>query len=88
MGLEETVLPQAFKAAGLPVPSHKNLEIILRFSILITLFLLAFSVRLFSVLRYESVIHEFDPCVSPPRSPTHAPSPFTCVAYLRARSRN
>ncbi|KAK3268374.1 Dolichyl-diphosphooligosaccharide--protein glycosyltransferase subunit stt3b, variant 2 [Cymbomonas tetramitiformis] len=41
--------------------STKQLEILLRIAILSSTCLLAFSVRLFSVLRYESVIHEFDP---------------------------
>lgn len=36
-------------------------EILLRISVLALLCVLAFSTRLFSVLRYESVIHEFDP---------------------------
>lgn len=36
-------------------------EILLRIGILSLIFILAFSIRLFSVLRYESVIHEFDP---------------------------
>jgi len=36
-------------------------EISLRFLILGLIYIIAFSTRLFSVLRYESVIHEFDP---------------------------
>lgn len=38
-----------------------KVEFILKASILIGIYILAFSLRLFSVLRYESVIHEFDP---------------------------
>eukprot|EP00761_Pharyngomonas_kirbyi_P010244 gb/GECH01010263.1/.p1 GENE.gb/GECH01010263.1/~~gb/GECH01010263.1/.p1 ORF type:complete len:707 (+),score=129.94 gb/GECH01010263.1/:1-2121(+) len=36
-------------------------EILLRIAILSLIFILAFATRLFSVLRFESVIHEFDP---------------------------
>ncbi|EFJ42045.1 hypothetical protein VOLCADRAFT_83836 [Volvox carteri f. nagariensis] len=39
----------------------KSQELLIRSTILIFVYLLAFCVRLFSVLRYESVIHEFDP---------------------------
>eukprot|EP00823_Brevimastigomonas_motovehiculus_P005613 TRINITY_DN417_c0_g5_i1.p1 TRINITY_DN417_c0_g5~~TRINITY_DN417_c0_g5_i1.p1 ORF type:complete len:744 (-),score=196.74 TRINITY_DN417_c0_g5_i1:248-2479(-) len=39
---------------------HKN-SILLTWLILGLTYILAFSVRLFSVLRYESIIHEFDP---------------------------
>ncbi|KAG2496762.1 hypothetical protein HYH03_005171 [Edaphochlamys debaryana] len=39
----------------------KSQELLIRSTCLIFIYLLAFSVRLFSVLRYESVIHEFDP---------------------------
>ncbi|GAM26838.1 hypothetical protein SAMD00019534_100130, partial [Acytostelium subglobosum LB1] len=38
-----------------------NQEFLLKVLILSILYVLAFSTRLFSVLRYESVIHEFDP---------------------------
>lgn len=34
---------------------------ILKFSILGAICLLSFAIRLFAVVRYESVIHEFDP---------------------------
>jgi len=36
-------------------------EFILRYLILFLVYVYAFSIRLYSVLRYESVIHEFDP---------------------------
>eukprot|EP00897_Mesotaenium_endlicherianum_P006913 jgi/Mesen1/624/ME000108S10787 len=39
----------------------KQQELLLRVSALLLIYILAFSTRLFSVLRYESVIHEFDP---------------------------
>lgn len=39
----------------------KSQELITRISCLVLIYLLAFCIRLFSVLRYESVIHEFDP---------------------------
>lgn len=39
----------------------KSQELIIRISCLVLIYLLAFCIRLFSVLRYESVIHEFDP---------------------------
>jgi dolichyl-diphosphooligosaccharide--protein glycosyltransferase len=42
------------------IPTRKK-DILLRIIILAAIYLLAFSVRLFSVLRFESVIHEFDP---------------------------
>eukprot|EP00002_Diphylleia_rotans_P003906 TRINITY_DN1277_c0_g1_i1.p1 TRINITY_DN1277_c0_g1~~TRINITY_DN1277_c0_g1_i1.p1 ORF type:complete len:705 (+),score=110.99 TRINITY_DN1277_c0_g1_i1:47-2161(+) len=41
--------------------SHNRAEGVLRFVTLFLIFVLAFATRLFSVLRYESVIHEFDP---------------------------
>ncbi|KAF6256713.1 Oligosaccharyl transferase STT3 subunit-domain-containing protein [Scenedesmus sp. NREL 46B-D3] len=41
--------------------SPKSQELVLRLSILALVYLYAFSIRLYSVLRYESVIHEFDP---------------------------
>ncbi|GAM28549.1 hypothetical protein SAMD00019534_117250 [Acytostelium subglobosum LB1] len=49
--------------AGLPVvpASKENQEFLLKILILSIIYILAFSTRLFSVLRYESVIHEFDP---------------------------
>ncbi|CAN6463415.1 unnamed protein product [Victoria cruziana] len=39
----------------------KQQELLTRFAILLFVYVLAFVVRLFSVLRYESMIHEFDP---------------------------
>ncbi|KMZ59595.1 Dolichyl-diphosphooligosaccharide-protein glycosyltransferasesubunit STT3A [Zostera marina] len=39
----------------------KEKELLIRISTLCLVYVLAFSVRLFSVLRYESMIHEFDP---------------------------
>ncbi|KAG2440767.1 hypothetical protein HXX76_003623 [Chlamydomonas incerta] len=39
----------------------KSQELLIRSTTLISIYLLAFCIRLFSVLRYESVIHEFDP---------------------------
>jgi len=41
--------------------NEEKQEILLRIFILALIYILAFFVRLFSVLRYESVIHEFDP---------------------------
>eukprot|EP00168_Porphyra_purpurea_P003060 TRINITY_DN1366_c0_g1_i10.p1 TRINITY_DN1366_c0_g1~~TRINITY_DN1366_c0_g1_i10.p1 ORF type:complete len:366 (+),score=105.57 TRINITY_DN1366_c0_g1_i10:172-1269(+) len=46
---------------GLPMPSTKQQEVLLRSLILFLICVVAFSTRLFSVLRYESIIHEFDP---------------------------
>ncbi|OAY76806.1 dolichyl-diphosphooligosaccharide--protein glycosyltransferase subunit STT3B [Ananas comosus] len=50
------------------VPSLKTLrlktkqqELLIRLSALALIYVLAFAIRLFSVLRYESMIHEFDP---------------------------
>ena len=42
----------------------KQQELLLRVSALALVYVLAFAVRLFSVLRYESMIHEFDPYFS------------------------
>ncbi|KAK1262573.1 Dolichyl-diphosphooligosaccharide--protein glycosyltransferase subunit STT3B [Acorus gramineus] len=39
----------------------KQQELLIRVSTLCLIYVLAFSIRLFSVLRYESMIHEFDP---------------------------
>ncbi|KAJ7565033.1 hypothetical protein O6H91_02G045000 [Diphasiastrum complanatum] len=39
----------------------KQQELLIRISVLVLIYILAFATRLFSVLRYESVIHEFDP---------------------------
>lgn len=39
----------------------RSQELLIRSGTLIMIYLLAFCIRLFSVLRYESVIHEFDP---------------------------
>eukprot|EP00271_Cylindrocystis_brebissonii_P003388 TRINITY_DN142_c0_g2_i1.p1 TRINITY_DN142_c0_g2~~TRINITY_DN142_c0_g2_i1.p1 ORF type:complete len:739 (+),score=134.60 TRINITY_DN142_c0_g2_i1:319-2535(+) len=41
--------------------TRKQSELLLRVSTLLLIYILAFIVRLFSILRYESVIHEFDP---------------------------
>ncbi|KAL9654872.1 hypothetical protein ABK040_008664 [Willaertia magna] len=42
------------------IPNRKK-DVLLRVIILSAIYVLAFCVRLFSVFRYESVIHEFDP---------------------------
>lgn len=39
----------------------KQQELLIRIATLVLIYILAFATRLFSVLRYESVIHEFDP---------------------------
>ncbi|XP_047950610.1 dolichyl-diphosphooligosaccharide--protein glycosyltransferase subunit STT3B [Salvia hispanica] len=39
----------------------KQQELLIRVSVLFLVYLLAFITRLFSILRYESMIHEFDP---------------------------
>jgi len=39
----------------------KQQELLIRVATLLLIYVLAFATRLFSVLRYESVIHEFDP---------------------------
>lgn len=39
----------------------KQQELLIRIAVLVLVYILAFATRLFSVLRYESVIHEFDP---------------------------
>eukprot|EP00899_Mesostigma_viride_P022562 jgi/Mesvir1/3490/Mv11980-RA.1 len=47
-----------FKFRG---PSTKSMELVIRISTLLLICILAFAIRLFSVLRFEMVIHEFDP---------------------------
>nr|GEY25498.1 staurosporin and temperature sensitive 3-like A [Tanacetum cinerariifolium] len=48
-----------------PPPPSSSLRFafgnVLAFFILLLIGVLAFSIRLFSVIKYESVIHEFDP---------------------------
>lgn len=39
----------------------KQQELLIRVSVLFLVYVLAFITRLFSILRYESMIHEFDP---------------------------
>lgn len=51
------VLPKPKSAAF----STKQREILLRILTLVLVCVVSFSIRLFSVLRYESIIHEFDP---------------------------
>eukprot|EP00002_Diphylleia_rotans_P003907 TRINITY_DN1277_c0_g2_i1.p1 TRINITY_DN1277_c0_g2~~TRINITY_DN1277_c0_g2_i1.p1 ORF type:complete len:656 (+),score=126.30 TRINITY_DN1277_c0_g2_i1:70-2037(+) len=51
----------AHAAEKLKGSRNNRQEAILRFIVLFLIYILAFSTRLFSVLRYESVIHEFDP---------------------------
>jgi len=46
---------------GLSNLTEQKQEILLRILILALIYVLAFATRLYSVLRYESVIHEFDP---------------------------
>eukprot|EP01132_Coremiostelium_polycephalum_P009021 gene9021-11049_t len=46
---------------GFRTPGKENQEFLIKILILSIIYVLAFSTRLFSVLRYESVIHEFDP---------------------------
>eukprot|EP01133_Synstelium_polycarpum_P017276 gene17276-20605_t len=48
-------------ASKTPALVRENQEFLLKILILSIIYFLAFSTRLFSVLRYESVIHEFDP---------------------------
>ena len=43
------------------VASQKGLGFLLELFTLLCICVMAFSIRLFSVLKYESVIHEFDP---------------------------
>ncbi|XP_072993670.1 dolichyl-diphosphooligosaccharide--protein glycosyltransferase subunit STT3B [Typha latifolia] len=51
-------LPFSLKAFKLKT---KQQELLIRVAALALIYVLAFAVRLFSVLRYESMIHEFDP---------------------------
>ena len=46
--------------------SARSAELILRASILALCCVVAFATRLFGVVNFESVIHEFDPCARPP----------------------
>lgn len=62
-------LSSASHAAGSFLPASlrrfklktKQQELLIRVSVLCLVYVLAFAIRLFSVLRYESMIHEFDP---------------------------
>ncbi|KAJ0104922.1 hypothetical protein Patl1_19322 [Pistacia atlantica] len=53
--LLSNLIPKSFKL------KTKQQELLIRVSILCLVYILAFITRLFSVLRYESMIHEFDP---------------------------
>ena len=45
-------------------PATNAVSTLLKIAILAMVFVLAFSSRLFAVIRFESIIHEFDPwCV-------------------------
>ncbi|EFA77669.1 oligosaccharyl transferase [Heterostelium album PN500] len=56
-----TVNTKSVTGFGASAASKQNQEFLLKILILSLIYVLAFSTRLFSVLRYESVIHEFDP---------------------------
>lgn len=51
----------SFASLIIPKLKTKQQELLIRVSILALVYVLAFAIRLFSVLRYESMIHEFDP---------------------------
>ncbi|KAL8246053.1 hypothetical protein R6Q59_007277 [Mikania micrantha] len=53
-------MPTAFSLRTLKLKT-KQQELLIRVTILCLVYILAFITRLFSVLRYESMIHEFDP---------------------------
>ncbi|XP_071696577.1 dolichyl-diphosphooligosaccharide--protein glycosyltransferase subunit STT3B [Rutidosis leptorrhynchoides] len=55
-----SVSPPSFSLKSLKLKT-KQQELLIRVSILGLVYILAFITRLFSVLRYESMIHEFDP---------------------------
>ncbi|KAK1404513.1 Dolichyl-diphosphooligosaccharide--protein glycotransferase [Heracleum sosnowskyi] len=55
-----TTLSSIFSLKTLKLKT-KQKELLIRVSILCLVYILAFITRLFSVLRYESMIHEFDP---------------------------
>ncbi|EGC36923.1 STT3 subunit of oligosaccharyl transferase [Dictyostelium purpureum] len=57
VGASSNVQVEAIKET----PNKDNQEFLIKVLILSVIYVLAFSTRLFSVLRYESVIHEFDP---------------------------
>jgi len=59
-------------------------EALLRMFTLTLICLVSFSIRLFSVLRFESIIHEFDPWFNF-RSTRYAYKPFNFYAELRCR---
>lgn len=58
-----TAAPAANGTANKPVEPEdlSGIPTVLKYGILGLISLLAFSIRLFAVVRYESVIHEFDP---------------------------
>eukprot|EP00850_Spirogloea_muscicola_P006219 SM000029S10514 [mRNA] locus=s29:553246:564183:- [translate_table: standard] len=53
--------PAAALAARLPRLTARQQELLLRVAALVLIYVLAFATRLFSIVRHESVIHEFDP---------------------------
>ena len=42
-------------------PAHSGVKPLIKFGVLAMICLVAFAVRLFAVIRFESIIHEFDP---------------------------
>ena len=55
------ILASAAPSPPLEEEDLSGLSTVLKYSILGLICLLGFSIRLFAVVRYESVIHEFDP---------------------------
>ncbi|XP_010935542.1 dolichyl-diphosphooligosaccharide--protein glycosyltransferase subunit STT3B [Elaeis guineensis] len=60
-GVKPTALASPFPSLKTLKLKTKQQELLIRVSALALIYVLAFAVRLFSVLRYESMIHEFDP---------------------------
>ena len=63
----KAAVPQAFSASELPLSpsadkaSNSAAAQVAKAAALLCICVMAFSLRLFSVIKYESVIHEFDP---------------------------
>jgi hypothetical protein len=79
--------PPAPSIAPLNPQDLSGIPVVVRFAILGLICLLAFSIRLFAVVRYESVIHEFDPyfnfrTTKVQRLPTY----LTHATYMRAHT--
>lgn len=54
----------AYRVPSLSATTLANVKSLIRILILLSIAGAAVSSRLFAVIRFESIIHEFDPCMS------------------------